>query len=388
MNRMDRRFAFLQVSAEAHLLNPQIIGLGVVAWWPDGLGIKINALRQFVRTRVADDDILIFCDAFDVIVFGDEAEIVDRFQELEESSNHSLFFNAEMVCYPDLQGVCDSATYPEAPFQWRFLNSGLLAGRGHALKRMLRDPAPDVIHGSDQFWYQKYFRAHPDEIQLDYHCKLLCGVWGVGEEHGAEMTQDRRVYIPQTKSSPPLVHFVSVSHWTVWRHGKATSTMHEVFQQLFPKASAELLDGWWIGAQIGCTHDIKIYGGPGYWSTMRCWLCIHCNLLGSPHGECAFFEGFLGERCWFYTLVEIPLVLVLTFLVWRYCIAVRFRKAEEGCAWRMLDTRDEGGAALGVARGAPGSPPTPVSMQARLRRCYFWLRMQLRLFEKRPESLV
>merc|ERR1719356_2372502 len=141
---------------------PQILGYGDVAWWPDGLGAKINALRRFVLSDAADEDVVLFLDAFDVLVFAGPEEVMARFAEMEARSQRSIFFNAEEHCAPDFQDIC-TASYPKAPDpRWRYLNSGMLIGRGAALKEMLRDPVDDVIPFGDQTWYQRYLLRHQD----------------------------------------------------------------------------------------------------------------------------------------------------------------------------------------------------------------------------------
>lgn len=350
MNRLDRRFSYLQVSAEAHALRPHIVGLGTEAWWPDGLGTKINALRGFVQSDMADNDILVFADAFDVLVFGDRDEIVARFQELERRSNRSLVFNAEQVCFPDREGVCDASTYPRAPHRWRFLNSGLIAGRGRALKSMLRDPVPNVIAGSDQFWYQKYFKEHPNDIALDTGCFLFCALWGwKGEQDGAEMRHGRMA-VTDTNTTPSFVHLVSVAHWTYWHHGQATSSLQELFRQLFPAASSRLLDKWWSGITIGSTHDIKLSEGE-FWAAMRAVLCVQCNLLGSRERECEYFNGLHSEYCFWMTVFVMLVSAPLAVLTGRRCSRVLFK-------------------VFGVIRAKTGASPG-------LRQARFWLRMQM-----------
>lgn len=364
MNRLDRRFAFLQVSAESHGFNPQVIGYGMEAWWPDGLGAKINALRRFVHSRVKDSDVVVFADAFDVIVFGGEEEIISRFEDLEARSNRSLVFNAEEVCFPRREGVCDNATYPLAPHRWRFLNSGLIAGRGHALKAMLRDPVPDVIDGSDQFWYQQYFAEHQSTVLLDTECQLFCAIWGLDQaEHGV-VFHDGRIHIPETGTMPSLVHFVSLAHWTHWEGGKATSTLHQVFRELYPQASRTLLDKWWIGVQIGSTHDIMAYDGPGWWVVIRTILCVQCNLLGSTESECHYFRGLFSEYCWWPALLMFLLTILLSALVGRCC--------------RLAAQKQDGGLC-----GCEHSTTLPLPV----RRLGRWFRMQLTQ-AKKPELIV
>lgn len=375
LNKLDRRFSFLQVSAEAHSLYPQITGAGTTAWHPDGLGVKINALRRFVRDSVLDEDVLMFADAFDVLVFGGEHEILDRFLDIEESTNKSLVFNAEQVCFPNIGQLCNPETYPKGPFkQWRFLNSGLMVGRGYAFKRMLKDTVPDVIHGSDQAWYQDYFHNHRDVVHLDYRCELVCALWGIGdkpEDFGTAWTEDNRVFIPATGALPPLVHFVSLSHWTTWQQGRPTSLLHQVFKHLYPKASANLVDGWWIGAYLGSTHDIELYSGPGYWNAMRWWLCFHCNVLGSPHRECLYMTTGYCARC---LMVVVPAIVLVVFLIFRYFLTV--------CCVRLTHYQRLSDSMPDLPLpGASGE--RNVSLQSLCRRAWFSMRIQLRPFRRK-----
>merc|ERR1719203_1117420 len=109
---------------------------------------------------------------------------------------------------------------------------------------MLHDSVPNIIHGSDQAWYQRYFLTHQDQVLLDTGCILLCAISGITPEHGAELRDDR-IRVPETGNTPALVHFVGVSHRTQWKTGQPTSTLHRVFQQLFPEAAHNLVDKWW-----------------------------------------------------------------------------------------------------------------------------------------------
>lgn len=321
MNKMDRKFAYLQVSAEAHGLHPQVLGYGMEAWWPDGLGAKINALRDFTYANVDDNDVILFADAFDVLVYGDGSEILSRFATLESQLNCSLLLNAEEYCFPKREGVCDEATYPASPHKrWRFLNSGLIIGRGRAVKALLHDPVPNVIKGSDQFWYQHNFRlqalaAGARTMQLDYGCFLLCAVTGDSKEQGVAL-QDGRIKILETDTQPSLVHFVSVAHWNTWREGSPTTALHEVFKRTFPGPASRLLDGWKIEGDLGVTHTMVFYEGAAWWGSMRSVLCIQCRFLGSSQNECIYFPSAFESQCIAPTilfLVGLPLLLVTLY---------------------------------------------------------------------------
>lgn len=299
MNEASSLFGFLQVSASAHGLYPQILGYGEKAWWPEGLGAKINALAAFVRT-VRDTDIVLFVDAFDVMVFAGKEEIVGKFEALEKSRQRSLFFNAERQCFPPFDDICTD-DYPASPnSNWRFLNSGVFIGRGGAMLRMLANEVPDSIPGGDQSFYQRYFLTNRDLVGLDTDCSLVCATQGVGESFGLEL-QDGRL-ARKSSDGPAVVHFVSTAHWANWQHGEPTSDVLQVFQQLYPEKKKRLFDVVEFVSRVGGTHTKRVLNLRGdarvpYFAIMRASLCFNCLVLGSGGRECIFAGSWFGETC-------------------------------------------------------------------------------------------
>uniref|UniRef100_A0A6T0ZT14 PLOD1-3-like GT domain-containing protein n=1 Tax=Alexandrium monilatum TaxID=311494 RepID=A0A6T0ZT14_9DINO len=311
MNKVHRMFAMLQTSAEAHGLYPKVIGYGRNAWWPSGLGVKINELRRFLWGRgVRRDDVVAFVDAFDVIVFADEDEILAAFADMERLHNASIFFNAERYCFPKTDGLCDD--YPPSPTRWRHLNSGLIAGRVWALRQLLHDPVPDVIEGSDQAWYQRQFRSgnFSDLLALDRECRFLCAV---SDADAVVLGPDARMVRRDTGYRPALVHWAGVGHWVSWPEGQDFPTSHlaDMFRRLYPDVAKRLIDGWFLELEIGSTHDIKFYEGAGFWSVMELVLCVQCNVLGTTQRECEYFAGFLCRRCRLWSFLGLLFFLVV-----------------------------------------------------------------------------
>ncbi|CAE7266041.1 unnamed protein product, partial [Symbiodinium natans] len=302
----DRRLAYLQVSAEANQIYPEVLGLGSNAGWAQ-LGAKINALRSYVATK-ADEDVVIAADAYDVLVMGGKAEILRVFEDLERESGKSLVFNAEPACFPPTDGICEK--HPPAKWRWRFLNAGLIVGRAHAYKNMLRELVP--LEVNDQWWFHMYRRDHPDEILLDTGCNLSCTLYTVGG--GGISLLDRRIHVQVTQTSPPLVHFVSFGHRTKWIKGRPTSYLQETFRQLYPEQSARLLEGWWLGINVAATHDLTIYDGEGFWLMMTSVLCLQCTFTGAVSDDC--LELHNGSTCHWLNVSWLLLLLSLAVLVW------------------------------------------------------------------------
>ena len=350
--------AYLQASAEAHVLYPEVassaltvcnpkqalralralraanpsevLGLGSAAGWAQ-LGAKINALRSYVRTKArgvpgrhslegqehvpcaqADQAVVISADAWDVLVLGGGDEILRVFEDLERESGRSLVFNTEPACFPDSDGICEK--HPPAKHRWRFLNAGLIVGRVHAFKKMLLEPVPWDIN--DQWWFQIYRRDHPEEILLDTGCNLTCTLYTIGEVGDGLRLVDGRVHVEPTQTFPPLVHFVSFGHRTRWKNGRPTSYLQETFQKLFPDASARLMERWWLGVHVAATHDLTVYEGEGFWLTMTSFICLQCTLAGVESDDCTGLHGtstcLWVNFCWFLVFLSV----FLAFLAW------------------------------------------------------------------------
>lgn len=301
MNEVSNLFGFLQVTAAQEGLHPRILGYGDKAWWPDGLGAKINALRHFVHSEVEDDELVLFVDAFDVLVLGGREEVVSKFEALEREQKRSLFFNAERVCFPDFPDIC-TEDYPVSPnSRYRYLNSGAFIGRGAALRAMLADPVNNTMPGSDQAFYQRYFRHNTDKVGLDTGCSLLCATQGIGGSWGVELVGER-LQNHITGTIPAVVHFVSNAHWAQWRDGRPTTDLAEVFASLHPEASDNLFKKIEVSMRIGASHKSTLFSLHGrstdhYHRVMRIVLCFRCRLLGSGGRECEFVPSITCDMC-------------------------------------------------------------------------------------------
>ncbi|CAJ1340846.1 unnamed protein product [Effrenium voratum] len=241
MNEVNRDFGYLQVSAEHHGLLPFIIGYGERSWWPEGLGRKVNALRRFVFSdRFSSRDIVLFADAFDVLVFGDSEKIRRGFAVMEQSTGKSIFFPAERSCYPPLAEILDR--YPASSTSARYLNSGLLIGRVSEIRKVLvPDPVNDWMQYSDQLYYHEKFLDNQDAIGLDRDCSLLCVVDGSLADVGLQLLNGT-VVREHSELSPLLLHFPGPGHWPAWINGLPSTHVQDTFAQVYPAEHKLLFD--------------------------------------------------------------------------------------------------------------------------------------------------
>ena len=115
-------------SAKLHNLNGKVIGMGEewkggedMANNPGG-GHKVNLLKtELEEYKDREDLILMFTDSYDVILLGDQDQIIEAFK----SFNAKVVFGAEGFCWPD---TSLENSYPAVESGKRFLNSGGFIG--------------------------------------------------------------------------------------------------------------------------------------------------------------------------------------------------------------------------------------------------------------------
>eukprot|EP00401_Gymnodinium_catenatum_P009640 CAMPEP_0117469478 /NCGR_PEP_ID=MMETSP0784-20121206/6712_1 /TAXON_ID=39447 /ORGANISM="" /LENGTH=288 /DNA_ID=CAMNT_0005263519 /DNA_START=173 /DNA_END=1036 /DNA_ORIENTATION=- len=274
---------YLKVSAEAHgFMNLVFLGVGALARWGVGMEHKLNMYRKYVMTNACECDIVLLVDAGDVMVLGSASEVEQRFLVMEAKWRRSVFFGAEATCSQWEIPVCDKLEAITAgKGTWRFLNSGLLAGRGRALQRMFEDTIKQPIK-HDQEWCRLYFVDHLEEVGIDYDADLFVvafsveglfsGEWSVeeGQPAGtiawteAEGDLPAGVVSPKTNTRPIVLHFAGPGKWQRWWPPDRSTSMasptkgvgdsffhvlqghvqscaiHEVFLRLFPAHAAAL----------------------------------------------------------------------------------------------------------------------------------------------------
>lgn len=170
-------FAALRASCARHGLPLAVLGWGQ-PW--RGFNWRLHLMREHLRSLPADA-LVLFVDAYDVLILQDEATIVERFLRLsdggarvlfgtEHLANHSRAFDGGMTMI--FGGRC----------RGRFLNAGCYLGRVAAVARYL-----DVVHDGDAasddqallngVCFHRPHRLH-DCIAVDARGEVLCNAAG------------------------------------------------------------------------------------------------------------------------------------------------------------------------------------------------------------------
>jgi len=248
----------LQKSAEALGLKLDILGMGQ-KW--EGLGSKVTMFTEYLKDK-NDDDVVLFVDAFDVLLLPDTKEIKQRFAE--NFSGAKVVLSGEKASSPDRSS---SLVFPDLDYNrpYQFLNSGSYIGLVKHVKLMLEDVSADIAeHHSftgasplaldDQRWFTRYYLRNPAVSTMDlmgvmFHTlhdidsNLLNIVQGEG---GEVLGLDSNV----THLSPCLIH----------GNGNGITSFHQLADRLMVKGWPPGVDSL-LGGGTTSPIDLKLRTG-------------------------------------------------------------------------------------------------------------------------------
>lgn len=179
----SERAELTRLRASAKRLGAELTVLGLGQPWR-GLGSKVTLLAVHLdEERVAADDMILFLDAYDVLLLPAAAQLRERFAVLEQKKKGAIVFNSEVNCAPDpALRILYGRPADGSPF--RFLNSGIYLGRARDVRAMLATVSADVYahHSSlgadqyrfdDQRWFNRFAIAFPERVHLDARASLF-----------------------------------------------------------------------------------------------------------------------------------------------------------------------------------------------------------------------
>ncbi len=180
------KMGVLTKSAEKHQWNYlyNLFGLTMPEWQggtmqgPGGAQ-KIIELHHALNTaKHADDDLILFVDAYDVLLYTDTKTFFQRW--LDQFDYDKVTFACESLLWPrhDSPATKHLEGYSSVPASgYKFLNSGLFVGRFAAMRKVVK-MAFDLVRSpgdDDQAIYQSLFWSNQDKMELDTkRCLFQC----------------------------------------------------------------------------------------------------------------------------------------------------------------------------------------------------------------------
>ena len=196
--------AALERSAARAGVALEVLGLGLDPYAHD---LKLRLLDERLET-VADATLVLFVDAYDVLLLPKVARLPRAFREAGHAGR--VVFAAERACWPDA-AVCE-AWFGNGPY----LNSGAFAGAAADLRRMLAHLKGPFAYcgGDDQRSYQRFLVEAPDLAALDVDAALFLATHGASWSVDVLETGQPVFYALEggeraKSSTPAVVHFNS-----------------------------------------------------------------------------------------------------------------------------------------------------------------------------------
>lgn len=195
-SRMHRNLDKLITSAKKWGMDVTILGMDKP--YP-GSGTKLTYIREYLNT-LDESDLVLFVDAFDVIIIGDSKQIVDRFLSFKAP----LVISADTHCYPSQY----KTQYPESEGSWRYINTGTYMGYVSAIKKWLDDMKP-LSDRCDQRQTQEHYFAKSENQKffvMDTQCKLFLTLYRVKEEQVSIQKNAGRITCVPHETHPCVIH--------------------------------------------------------------------------------------------------------------------------------------------------------------------------------------
>jgi hypothetical protein len=177
-----------------------------------GGGMKINLMKDYLET-VHPNDVILFTDAYDVFYADDLETIHERYLDMKKD----VIFSGEMICWPkaDL-----ASKFPEAPTQFKYINSGTYIGLASELKRIMNHASIEH-HEDDQLYIHNAFFTGLFDIGIDYECYIFQTNFEDTEKLGHQLNN------PSTHCCPCIYHGNGGP--------RAAEFFNSLYQQFFPK---------------------------------------------------------------------------------------------------------------------------------------------------------
>lgn len=115
----------LLLSCKQHHIDLEVLGMGMLNYTH---GDKLRYMTQYLKT-LDDHEIVMFVDAFDVLIVADKALIFKKFIKM----NTPFLMSAEKNCYP----AHLISRYPSNSHPFQYINSGSYIGYVKNLKEWL-----------------------------------------------------------------------------------------------------------------------------------------------------------------------------------------------------------------------------------------------------------
>ena len=151
----------------------------VVNHFWNGYVDKLTTMKKSI-SHLPDDAIVCMIDAYDVLVYANEEEILKKFKEYD----CNILFSGELTCYPEKNVEKYNEIYKKTklPCNFKYVNSGGYIGYKKSVMNLYDWKPLNEIHkicdvGGDQTYLTQYFLEHANDpnvnVKIDMEQKIF-----------------------------------------------------------------------------------------------------------------------------------------------------------------------------------------------------------------------
>lgn len=168
-SRETKELQQLITSAQFHGMEVEVLGIGIPY---AGNSRKFRSYLEYLDT-VPENDIILFVDAYDVLILADEKTILETFHQM----NAPFVISVETYCWPPEL----AKRYLSSPTLFKYINSGVYIGYAGYMKNLFKDLPVFYDYQSDQGVIARHYFLHRDAYRLDYHNEISLCLFDVDE---------------------------------------------------------------------------------------------------------------------------------------------------------------------------------------------------------------
>jgi hypothetical protein len=183
---------------------------------PFKFGGQLQVINKWLQGYSGEATHIVYIDAFDNICFGDEFEVLRKF----EAFNCSMVISAEKACYPHPE---KAIFYPEIESGWRYVNGGGWMGEINYLKTLFEHFLLPDSH--DQVWLTDTYLNQQEDIKLDSECEIFQTIAFSNPDEWEKC--EIAIATTLTPTTPAQIRFLNKIHQTlpVFFHGNGRTDM-------------------------------------------------------------------------------------------------------------------------------------------------------------------
>lgn len=172
-------------------------------------GYKVKAIHD-ISSESDPEEILLFTDAYDVVMIGSHESIIETFLEWESTlqvdnfnRNEALLFAAEENAYPAHR----KHLYPHQERFFKYMNTGVIIGRARLLKQASQNYNLNMC--DQHWWIGKYLDElnNPNAIRIELDYTNLISLQMINVPDNDIIINNKTLKYKNTEGFPKFIHF-------------------------------------------------------------------------------------------------------------------------------------------------------------------------------------